>query len=695
MGLLCFSAILVAFSARTHPVEHWQPRNGQGLSQTLNGIAYGNGRFVAVGSSLTPTGVTGIGFVLSRTNGIAVSSTNGIDWETKQLNVKQHLNAVIYANHRFVAVGNAGTILWSDDGSSWSNVSLPIAHNISAIGYGNLTNASNGLFVAFATSPGSDRLGDRTISLTSVDGISWQTNRLGVSIFGGSIDTTITSITFGQGRFFAAWSLPGPSQALVSNNGSNWTQSLIPTPNGIAGFGYNKFTVISGFVIGPPPTVFSLTSTNGYNWPSGTPVGSFRTPGGLCFDGKQFVAVGYTYTATSEDGTNWIVGTLTNSVSLKSVTHGNGIFAAVGTGRQVFTSPDGASWTQRSMTPNQHLLAVASSSNRCVAAGWAGTIAWSPTGEFWNSASTPTTNNLRAAYVGQSNYVFAGDLGTIVSGDDLASLLIRSSGTDKTLNGIASDDMTDVIVGDAGIVLTSENTVDWTLQNSTVANRLAAVAHGNGTFVAVGDAGTIVTSEDGQQWTRRTSGTSTSFRDIAFGNGVFIAICAFGSEVVGPFVFTSTNGYDWLPINSLPGESSIAFGNGFFVYPTHDDPSGALTRFHVSTDGRSWELRAFSPIVPSGALVNDLTYCGGAFVSVANNGMVWQSDPVFRVTWDAKSNSGNLVGPINGAYRVQVANELESPTWVDLTNLTSVPYIFADPEANSQSSRFYRAQFVE
>ena len=696
---LSLGMTLLVLSAMAHPLEHWNPRNGPSYSQTLNGIAYGNGKFVAVGSSLTPTGATSIGVVLVRTNGIAVSSTNGIDWEARQLNVKQRVNAVVFANGRFVAVGNSGTILWSEDGNSWSNVSLPIAHNISAIGFGNPTNAPDGLFVAFATLRQSGLLADRTIGLTSVDGISWQTNRLDLLMLGGSgSDIAITSIAFGQGRFFAAWSLPGPYQALVSENGSNWTRSLIPTPNGIAAFGYDKFIVISGFVIGPPPTVFSLTSTNGYNWPSGVPSGSFYTPRGLCFGGGRFVAGGDAgYTATSQDGTNWTVEI--SSVSLKSVTFGDGIYASVGTLRQVFTSTDGSSWIQRSATPtpNQHLLAVASSSNQCVAAGWAGTIAWSPTGEFWCSANSPTTNNLRAVLCKQDRYIFAGDFGAVVSGDHFTNLAIRTSGTDKTLNGIAADAVTHVIVGDAGTVLTSEDTVDWTARNSTVANRLTAVTHGNGAFVAVGDGGTIVTSGDGKQWTKRISGTSKSFRDVAFGNGMFVAICASAGGVGESHVFISSNGNDWVSVdNSQPGESVIAFGNGFFVYPTYEDPSGLLTRFCVSTDGRTWELRNFSQPLPGVPLVNDLTYFGGAFISVANNGTVWQSDPVFKVTWNANSGSGNLVGPVSGAYRVQVANELGSPgDWMDLTNLTSFPYMFSDPEANNHSFRFYRARFVE
>jgi hypothetical protein len=172
-------------------------------------------------------------------------------------------------------------------------------------------------------------------------------------------------------------------------------------------------------------------------------------------------------------------------------------------------------------------------------------------------------------------------------------------------------------------------------------------------------------------------------------------MCLYTAAGTGPFVVISSNGSDWVPVNnSQPGESAIAFGNGLFVYPTYDD--GAETRFNVSSDGRNWELWKFSQPVAHEGIVNDLTYCRGAFISVANFGAVWQSDPVFRVIWDANSRLGNLVGPVIGVYGVQVANEFGSPgVWMDLTNLTSFPYIFSDPEANNHAFRYYRAHVVE
>jgi len=249
---------LAVLSMNAHPIEHWMPRNGQSDSQNLNGIAYGNGTFIAVGSSVTPVAVSN-GIVIRSTNGFVVTSTNGIDWEAKPLPTRQHLNGITYAKGRFVAVGNSGTILWSEDGNAWSDVSLPISHNIAAIGYGSPTNAPDGLFIAFATS-------QQTIALTSSDGISWQTNSLGslASIFTGPIGVPTAGITFGQGRFFALWTwgTSGTSQALVSENGFNWSQLPFgTTPKGVAEFGYDKFVAVSWFVIGPPPAVFSLTSS--------------------------------------------------------------------------------------------------------------------------------------------------------------------------------------------------------------------------------------------------------------------------------------------------------------------------------------------------------------------------------------------------------------------------------------------------
>ena len=74
----------------------------------FEGIAYGNGQFVAVGNSDGTIGLRdGVGTIQT--------STDGLNWVLRQSGTPQHtdLRGVAYGNGRFIAVGSGGTILQS------------------------------------------------------------------------------------------------------------------------------------------------------------------------------------------------------------------------------------------------------------------------------------------------------------------------------------------------------------------------------------------------------------------------------------------------------------------------------------------------------------------------------------------------------------------------------------------------------
>lgn len=71
----------------------------------LNSIAHGKGTYVAVGAS-----------------GQVWSSSDGINW-TDRTTIASTLYRVVYSGKKFVAVGTAGTVIWSTDGKNWTNSS--------------------------------------------------------------------------------------------------------------------------------------------------------------------------------------------------------------------------------------------------------------------------------------------------------------------------------------------------------------------------------------------------------------------------------------------------------------------------------------------------------------------------------------------------------------------------------------------
>jgi hypothetical protein len=82
-------------------------RMGPDTAVYLNFIMYDNNLFVAAGNS-----------------GVIVTSQDGISWTKQTSNVSLDLNQVIYANNQFVVIGTQGTIVTSPDGTVWTAQTL-------------------------------------------------------------------------------------------------------------------------------------------------------------------------------------------------------------------------------------------------------------------------------------------------------------------------------------------------------------------------------------------------------------------------------------------------------------------------------------------------------------------------------------------------------------------------------------------
>lgn len=121
--------------------ENWSVPT-QSVSNHLRTIVYGNGKFVAMGDY-----------------GTSITSTDGINWTTRQLagNAAASWNAVTYGNGRFVAVGTSWRSISSIDGINWTDTPSNETTNFNSIGY------DGNVFLAM-------KYKDR---MTSTDGINW------------------------------------------------------------------------------------------------------------------------------------------------------------------------------------------------------------------------------------------------------------------------------------------------------------------------------------------------------------------------------------------------------------------------------------------------------------------------------------------------------------------------------------------
>jgi hypothetical protein len=161
---------------------------GESIIET---IAYGNGKFVAG----------------SATGGKMAYSTDGINWTAVSNSTfgESIIETIAYGNDKFIAVGQHGKMAYSTDGINWTAVSnLPFGTDfIRTVAYGNNKFVAGGINGKMAY---------------STDGINW--TAVSNSTFGtNSLANTIYTISYGNNKFVAG----GIGKMAYSTDGINWT----------------------------------------------------------------------------------------------------------------------------------------------------------------------------------------------------------------------------------------------------------------------------------------------------------------------------------------------------------------------------------------------------------------------------------------------------------------------------------------
>jgi antitoxin component YwqK of YwqJK toxin-antitoxin module len=287
-----------------------------GSDSVWNSIAFGAGRFVAVG------------------DGAVMYSNNAVDWirgtPSSEINSWRE---VVYANGQFVAVASVGTddrIMTSTDGIAWTRRPIPLSNAWTSVTFG------KGTYVVVGAS------GDGTRVMTSPDGIVWTVRR-------GIPNALWSSVTFGNG-VFAAVSSTG--DLMRSTDGITWTDYTTSFTNSWSSitFGNNIFVAVSsqgqngGRVI---------TSPDGITWtPRAAPAANWTS---VTFGINIFMAVARNICMTSPDGITWTLKSIGIPNDWSGVAFGIGVFATVsqtGSGNRVATSNvNGDSWTPRLSAP--------------------------------------------------------------------------------------------------------------------------------------------------------------------------------------------------------------------------------------------------------------------------------------------------------------------------------------------------------
>ncbi len=278
MNALKFSAVLALLIltevGRAGPLDTWTWRNPLPTGNDLNGIAYGNGEFVAVGGR-SQAHCNGCW------EGTIVTSADGVNWVPRQAVKDFHFYQIAYGNGQFVAVGGRyrdtpgfttylkdGTILTSTNGVNWVLRPSGATNGLRGSAYG------NGQFVAVGD-PGLGFADSATI-LTSTDGVNWVQRESGLTGF-----NRLFGIAYGNRQFVAVG-----TSIVTSANGLDWVQRQLETQDNLSGIAYGN-----GQFVAVSDKMLVLTSSDGVHWVERRSGGEHSLLG-IAYGDGHFVAMG-------------------------------------------------------------------------------------------------------------------------------------------------------------------------------------------------------------------------------------------------------------------------------------------------------------------------------------------------------------------------------------------------------------------
>ena len=149
----------------------------------------------------------------------AITSSNGINWTLRNLNITNNWTSICWSPELmlFVAVSNNGTnrIVLSNDGITWMNYTCPL-NNWTSICW----SPELHLFVAVSNSGTNNRV------MTSVDGTIWISRT-------SAADNDWTSVCWSKhlNLFVAVSNTGNNNRIMTSNNGINWISRTSPADN--------------------------------------------------------------------------------------------------------------------------------------------------------------------------------------------------------------------------------------------------------------------------------------------------------------------------------------------------------------------------------------------------------------------------------------------------------------------------------
>ncbi|OBR65900.1 hypothetical protein A7K91_18170, partial [Paenibacillus oryzae] len=537
------------------------------------------------------------------------------------------INAIVYANGKYIAVGDRGYIGQSPDGLQWTRIAAPVSNE--ATSWRSIVFAKN-MYVAVGLNTSSTSTAKL---MTSPDGENW-TDR------SSSIDGTILQkAVFLNDQFFAVggrWS--GNDRSLdvgiiySSTDGVNWTLTAAPekfwpvSSTTSTPFFLTDMAYISGrYVVGGNVFGSYGHSTNLSSWTKGF-IDDYAISFFSVYNNKLYVISNGSNAYSSSDGITFAPAPDYNGMR-GSLQDGSTLYRFGIGGNWFESADDGASWTQKTAITNVTILdAATNGSSFVLVTNGKNSLVVSPDHSVWSRIE----GDLQGVVSNGSQWVGVATAPSR-SGGEADSFLLTSSSDLGNLSPAAdffpNIEFYDVAYGNNTFIAIgkkiarSSDGVTWTLDDlpAGIAGQITAITYGSSQgFVAVTNGGSILASPDGSSWTVDNSNSGTAFSHVKDVNGVYIATVPYESVWV-----SDGSGGNWSALDSLSDYyalyydlSDVTYGAGTYAISGSDENGNpvVLTAAANSLDEIAvWDTHAIDNSVYT--TLKTIEYSGGYFVT--------------------------------------------------------------------------------
>ncbi len=552
--------------------DRWRPVNPLPITEDLNGVAYRDGVYLAVGD-----------------DGAMLTSGDEVSWQVVDSGVEVDLTSVTDVPGGFVVVGDSGTILLGIPDAGWTAASSGttadlldvVADGVDALvavgSGGTILHSSDGgetwsdrgpggslglLGVAW-TGSGYIAVGEGGSILTSETGSVWSRIDLGVES-----DFHTVASDGGQALAIAAYgtiAVITDDDARISDSTQSGVTDLVWYGDRFltAGSLRHSFDGVLWYLaeatgLGPGTKAIGPTWMAGGDPPSAIIVGSGGTIGHSTDRGEHWKPSN-TLTGAKLHG---LAATENRAVAVgRDFGGGFGHFAN-GLHGSILVSEDLDHW-EVSHRDSDWFNSVAANADTFMVTGIAdnpgsGGFIWKSTdGWTWEDAVESTTGPaatqsiwFRAIIWDGGRWIAVGSRGVSLSMDGASWYQMVLDGY-VSFHGVASNGSTLIVVGGTawvgwgsrGQIAISSDGLNLEAVDHFVDQTLFGAAFGDGVFVAVGEGGTILSSPDGWTWTPRSSGTTSTLTGARWDGDSFTAVGEDGVALV------SSDGIVWLPLD--------------------------------------------------------------------------------------------------------------------------------------------------